>query len=235
MRLGRYSPPCCSPRGGHPASLRPEVRQPVAIGFADAGKTILVANRRSGSVSIIDAKAGRVAAEHEVGRSLADLAVLKGDRRLLVVDDASNELLLLEYHDRAVRVLDRLHVSPNPVRLALLTDGATYAVASRWSRRLTFVSIGKGAAGADSALASLGDLELPFCPGEMARSGDGSRLVVADAFGGRLAVVDTRRRAIESVRTIPGHNIRGMAFAPDEKSLVIAHQYLNHLAHTHVR
>ena len=105
-------------------------------------------------------------------------------------------------------------------------------MASLWSRQLTFVSIAKGTAGTDTALASIGDLELPFCPGELASSGDGSKLVVADAFGGRLAVVDTRRRAIESVRTIPGHNIRGMAFAPDGKSLVIAHQYLNHLAQT---
>ena len=43
-------------------------------------------------------------------------------------------------------------------------------------------------------------------------------------------MIDSQRRAIESVRTIPGHNIRGMAFTPDGKSLVIAHQYLNHLA-----
>jgi YVTN family beta-propeller protein len=210
----------------------PRVRQPVALVIADSGKTILVANRRSGSLSIVDTATGRAVAEHDVGQGLADLAVLKGDRRLLVVDEASRELLLLDYHDRAVRVLDRLKLSPDPVRLALLDGGASCAVASLWSRRLTFVSIAKGTAGADTALASIGDLELPFCPGVLAGSGGGSKLVVADAFGGRLAVVDTRRRAIESVRTIPGHNIRGMVFAPDGKSLVIAHQYLNHLAQT---
>jgi cytochrome c peroxidase/DNA-binding beta-propeller fold protein YncE len=205
--------------------LAPRVRQPIALVCADGGKTVLVANRRSGSISIVDAPTGRVVAEHEVGRGLSDLAVLKGGRRLLAVDEASNELLLLEYRDRAVRVLDRLQVSPDPARLALLSDGASCALASRWSRRLTFVSVAKGSAGEDAALAATGVLELPFCPGELARSGDGSKLVVADAFGGRLAVV-------ESVRTMPAHNIRGMAFAPDGKSLVIAHQYLNHLAQT---
>ena len=214
---------------GEPA---PRVRQPVALVIADSGKTILVANRRSGSLSIVDTATGRTVAEHDVGQGLADLAALEGDRRLLVVDEASRELLLLDYHDRAVRVLDRLNLCPGPVRLALLEGGGSCAVASLWSRQLTFVSIAKGTAGADTALASIGDLELPFCPGELASSGGGSKLVVADAFGGRLAVVDTRRRAIESVRTIPGHNIRGMAFAPDGKSLVIAHQYLNHLAQT---
>ena len=54
--------------------------------------------------------------------------------------------------------------------------------------------------------------------------------MVADAFGGRLAVIASDRRAIESVRVLPAHNIRGLAFAPDGKTLVIAHQVLNRLA-----
>ena len=82
----------------------PRMRQPVALVIADSGKTILVANRRSGSLSIVDTATGRAVAEHDVGQGLADLAVLKGDRRLLVVDEASRELLLLDYQDRAVRV-----------------------------------------------------------------------------------------------------------------------------------
>jgi cytochrome c peroxidase len=105
-------------------------------------------------------------------------------------------------------------------------------VASLWSRRLTFAAIENRPSGEQSGLANLGNLVLPFCPRELARSGDGSKLVVADAFGGRLAVVDAPRRSIESVRTIPAHNIRGMAFTPDGRSLVIAHQHLNHLAQT---
>ena len=35
--------------------LRSRVRQPVALVWADAGKTVLVANHRSGSISVIDA------------------------------------------------------------------------------------------------------------------------------------------------------------------------------------
>ena len=84
-----------------------------------------------------------------------------------------------------MRVLDRLKVSPDPVRLAVLGDGASCAVASRWSRRLTFVSIAKGPMGKATAIAAIASLDLPFCPRELATSGDGSKLVVADAFGGR--------------------------------------------------
>ncbi len=55
---------------------------------------------------------------------------------------------------------------------------------------------------------------------------------MADAFGGKLAVVDTQGRTIESVRSLPAHNIRGLAFAPDGRTLVVAHQVLNPLAQT---
>jgi YVTN family beta-propeller protein len=214
------------------AEPAPRVRRPVAIACADGGKTVLVANRRSGSLSVIDASTRRVVAEHEVGRGLADLALLKGGRRLLAVDGISNELLLIDYRDRGVRVIDRLTVSPDPVRLATWADGALCAVASRWSRKLTFASVTTGPPGEGTKLTLLGDLELPFCPRELVSLSDGSKLVVADAFGGRLAVVDTGRRAIERLHTLPAHNIRGMAFTPDGRTLVIAHQRLDPLAQT---
>lgn len=107
--------------------LSTRVRQPVALVFADEGKTVLVANRRSGSLSIIDATMRLVVAEHDVGRGLADLAVQGGGSRLLAIDEASNDLLLLEYRDRAVRVLDRLKLKAGPVRLAVLGDGSSCA------------------------------------------------------------------------------------------------------------
>src|SRR5437016_4563745 len=88
----------------HADRLARRVRQPVALTCADGGKTVLVANRRSGSLSIVDAVARRVVAEHEVGRGLADLARLPGNGLVLVVDQAANELVMLTYRDRAIRV-----------------------------------------------------------------------------------------------------------------------------------
>ena len=107
-------------------------------------------------------------------------------------------------------------------------------MASLWSRRLTFVGLATadGSPTLSRRCRSLGTLDLPFCPRELALVADGSKLVVADAFGGRLAVVDAKRRAIDSVRSLPAHNIRGLAFAPDGQTLVIAHQVLNRLAQT---
>jgi YVTN family beta-propeller protein len=222
----------CGENRAPTTGLAVRVRQPVALVCADGGKTVLVANRRSGSLSVIDSATRKVVAEHDVGAGLADLALLKGGRSLLAADEASNELVLIDYRDRVVRVIDRLTVGAGALRIAVWADGALCAVASRWSRRLTFASVTNGPSGEGTKLKLNGDLELPFCPRELVISSDGQKLLVADAFGGRLAVVDTVRRSIERLRTIPAHNIRGMAFTPDGRSLVIAHQRLSPLAQT---
>ncbi len=64
----------------------------------------------------------------------------------------------------------------------------------------------------------------------MAWAVPGSKVVAADAYGGRLAVVDLSRDVPELVRSIPAHNIRGLATTPDGRSLVVVHQTLNRQA-----
>jgi DNA-binding beta-propeller fold protein YncE len=213
--------------------LERRARQPISLLLTDGGKTLLVANHRGGSLSVIDATARTVVAEYDVGQGLADLAMLPGARYLLAVDQAANAVLLLDHRDRKIRVADRTKVSPDPIRVVVSADGTSCVVASLWSRRLTFLSLASPSPTREEpALAVVGNLDLPFCPRELAIVAAGSKVIVADAFGGRLAVVDTKRRSIDSVRSIPGHNIRGLAFAPDERSLVVTHQVLNRLAQT---
>ncbi len=236
VSAGLWLAPDAAAHGDEPGTASPlarQIRQPVALVVIDGGKTLLVAHRRSGSVSVIDAAARRVVAEQNVGRGLSGLAALPDGRYLLAVDQAANDLLLLDYHDGSICVADRRSVGPDPVGLVVSADGLSCVVASLWSRRLTFVALAPRAPeDPHPALSIAGSLDLPFCPKELAAFPDGSKLVVADAFGGRLAVVDTKRRAIESVRSLPAHNIRGLAFAPDGRTLLIAHQVLNRLAQT---
>jgi YVTN family beta-propeller protein len=219
---------------GEPGPAQPpprRVRRPVALAIVDAGKTLLAANARSGSLSVIDTATRRVVAEPDVGRGLADLAVLPDGRHLLAVDRESSELLLIDHRDRSPRVVGRITVAPDPVRVVVPAGGETAVVSSTWPRRLTFISLApRTPEDASPALSLAGHLDLPFSPREMAAIPGGSRLVAADAFGGRLAVVDVHGRTIESIRSLPAHNIRGMAPSPDGRTLVITHQYLNRLA-----
>jgi YVTN family beta-propeller protein len=56
-----------------------------------------------------------------------------------------------------------------------------------------------------------------------------TKIAVADAFGGKLAVVDLAAGVVESVRSLPAHNIRGMSLSADGRRLLVTHQTLNPL------
>ncbi len=51
-------------------TLAPRLRRPVAMAFVDNGKQIFVANRSSGTVSVIDTEKNCLIAEHSVGERL---------------------------------------------------------------------------------------------------------------------------------------------------------------------
>jgi DNA-binding beta-propeller fold protein YncE len=170
---------------------------------------MFVANGRSGSLSVIDTRLARVIAEHDVGLGLAHLAAGGDGLHLLAVDRAAGELIFLALQDPSVRVVQRLKISSDPVRVLLAPDGSSCVVASLWSRRLSFVVIASArvdpvgkTSGLPLQLARV--LDLPFCPRNLAWVRGGTKLVVADAFGGKLAVVDARSGALESVRSLPG-------------------------------
>ncbi|OAI56222.1 hypothetical protein AYO47_09215, partial [Planctomyces sp. SCGC AG-212-M04] len=61
---------------------------------------------------------------------------------------------------------------------------------------------------------------------------DDTHVLVADAFGGRLALVDLKERSIKGLKPLRGGNIRGVALSRDCEKIVFAHSSQNALAHT---
>jgi YVTN family beta-propeller protein len=207
------------------AELATVVRRPVGLAMSADGQRLYVANRDSGSVTVVDVAAHKVAAEHVVGKRLSAIAAIPSTSRLLAADEAAHELLVLETSGDAVSVLQRLPVSPYPVSICLAADGQSASVASLWSRRLTFVDL------ADKpAVQSV--LDLPFAPRCQLVLPGRDRLIVADSFGGRLALVKCSTRKLADLRQFPGHNVRGLGVGPDGKMLIVSHQMLNDLAHS---
>jgi hypothetical protein len=56
---------------------------------------------------------------------------------------------------------------------------------------------------------------------------EADRAVVIDAFGGRLAVIDTRHRAIVSQHRLDGHNLRGVQVDAERRELTFVGQRLD--------
>ncbi len=218
-----FAPPSAEAEEIGPA---PRLRRPIALAVSDDGGWLYVANRRSGSLSVIDLAERRAIAELDLGETFASLA--RVDRtRFLAVDEGRHELLLLRTEGKKVEVVSRLAVSPFPVEAVVTQDGRRAFVASLWSRRLTEVALSSPEA---SQMSVTRVSDLAFAPRKMLLLREDSRLIVADAFAGRLGVFDAAKGKLLAIREFPAHNIRGLSVTPDGKMLAVAHQMLNELA-----
>jgi cytochrome c peroxidase len=215
------------------------LRYPIAMALADEGKLLLAANERSGSISVVDLQARRVVAEWPVGHHLSGLIAVVGavpsgqggDELFLCTDAAAHELLLLGRRGTELKILDSTRVSPFPSSVCGDREGHRCFVASLWSRRLTTVDLIRNDSGT-VRLKTASVVPLPFAPRLQALSPDGTTLIVAGGFGGELAIVNASLSKLESVKAIPGQNIRGMAWSLDSRRLFVSHQTLNRLGFT---
>jgi YVTN family beta-propeller protein len=214
---------------------RSSLRRPVALASADGGRWLFIANRQSGSISVLDTAALQLVAEVPVGRKLADLAMMPDGGHLLAVDEEAGELILLHRQGAHLRTPRRVQVSPGPVSVQVAADGSCCTVISLWPRRLAIVGLSEPAGiPRTSTLAPQVQktLALAFPARLQLLLHHTARLLVADAFGGRLAVVDLSRAEVESDRQLPAHNIRGLTLSLDGTRLLVSHQLLQSLAST---
>jgi cytochrome c peroxidase len=208
--------------------LTTQLRRPITLSFNSAGDYLYVANRDSGSISVLSA-AGKVLSETIVGKQLADFVPVGRDDLYLAVDERAHKLLVLKLVAEKVEVLQRLPVSSYPVGVTVWNDGKSAAVTSLWSRRVSFLDLTADDA-APTKITKV--VDLPFAPRKLLLLPQQQKLIVADSFKGQLAVLDPKTHAIETVRQFPGHNIRGLGISPNGQMLLVSHQMLNELAHT---
>ncbi len=205
------------------------LRRPVALQLSVDGQWLYVANRRNGSLSVVDVSQRAAVKEIDLGQQISSLTCVADTSRWLATDEAAHELLLLEADGQSIAVKERLAVAQYPVDVTVSRDGRRCYVSSLWSRRLTIIDL---SAEADDVAHVARVVDLPFAPRRLLLVEDDSRLIVGDSFGGRLGVVDCRSGELLSVREFPGHNIRGLGVSADGRMLIVSHQMLNELAHT---
>lgn len=205
-----------------------QLRRPVAAAFLRDGQTLCVANQRSGTLSLVDVPQGQLLGETAIGKHLNDLAVLPDGKQVLTVDDERHELIALSYDGSRLSLRTRLAVAPYPVSVAVQPDGKRATIASLWSRRLQIVDLTPLSSLTEAPqLRILHTLRLPFAPRCQWGLPGSSRVVVADAFGGHLALVDAAAGRVIAVHELNGHNLRGLAVSANDGQLLIAHQILD--------
>ncbi|HLJ96241.1 MAG TPA: cytochrome c peroxidase, partial [Gemmataceae bacterium] len=219
--------------GAAPLERSSRLRRPVAAGLLADGHTLCVANRSAGSLSLVDLAQGHVQCEIAVGQCLAGLAVLPDRKHVLVVDEQGHELIALVFEAETLRVCARLPVGPYPVSVTVTADGTRATVAGLWSRRLEVVDLTPLASPAGPAkLRVLHVVGFPFAPRLQCMMAEPAAVIVADGFGGHLAVVDVAGGRLRAEHEFAGHNLRGLALDASRSQLVLAHQILNEHAAT---
>ena len=199
----------------------PTLRRPTAL--VATPNALLVANARTGTVSVIDSQSQSVVNEIKIGSRLTDITRLN-DETCLAVDHEEHAVKLLHVDGSKVKIASQTAVAKYPLSVAVDVTAETVAVASLWSRRVTFLKVIRKPS---LQLESVGNLDLSFAPQEMLWLPVENRLLVADAFRGTLAVVDPQQRKIVAQHEIPATNIRGLSLSADGENVFVAHQVLN--------
>ncbi|MEZ6068624.1 MAG: hypothetical protein R3B90_23580 [Planctomycetaceae bacterium] len=138
------------------------------------------------------------------------------------LDAGRNELLRLDLTTVEPSIVKLRPVAPHSRKVVVSADGRLACVTSLWSERLTLVDLAS-----DGVEGQSRHVELPFAA-DQALLVDGDRsLLVADAFRGRLAIVDLATARVEAVREFAGHNIRGLALSRDGEYVYVVMQHLN--------
>jgi len=200
------------------------------VGIVTRGETLYVANGRSGTISIVQSSTGRVISETAVAGRLSDLAGAPNEAEILAVDPQRSELLLLNAASEPISIEARLAVSKSPVTVCVSRCRSVCAVASLWARRVTIFGLSPAAdlgTPRTSRLKRLAVIDLPFAPREQCLIDDERRLVIADSFGGQLAIIDFEGLRLESLCVVEGHNIRGLLWDTNDRQLLIAQQLLD--------
>ena len=227
--------------------LETQHRRPVALVTLDNGRHFLVANRRSGTISRVDVTLREVTHEVQVGKRLADLALAPNHKYALVADSQKRQLVVCQIEDGRPTPTIRIDLPIEPTRLAIDDTGRHLAVTSKWSPRLLLLDL------PITPASKLRQVMLPMPGRHLLWLPGATTLVVADAFGGGLAVVDAVAAKVIHEHRLPAHNIGGLALfrnsrntrnasnahnagdarsARDTTYLVVSHQVLNSAART---
>lgn len=181
---------------------------PTALARTDDGR-LIVALRDSRSLAVVDPDGWRVEAEWPVGIRPIALASLKtGDA--ILVGGADGEAVRVDSEGRILKTFEK---GRGPTNVLALSDTRAI-VASCWDESARVVDLATGL--------TIARHPLPFAPGAMVLTPTG-RVIIADAFGGKLTDFVPAEVGSERTIEIDGVNLHALAVSGDGRELLVAH------------
>jgi cytochrome c peroxidase len=191
---------------------------PAALAWGPEGARLYVALRDERRVVSIDPRTWTVSGSWDVPVRPVSLA-LADDRGTFLLGGSDGHVVVLETAaEGGGRVVRDLAIGQGhgPTRVLPLPEGRA-AVAAQWERVLHLIDWRLGRV--------LAEHRLGFAPGALVRRPDG-RIVVADAFGGRLADLRPEEAAGRPRHfSLDGINLHALGISQDGKELLIVHMF----------
>ncbi len=198
------------------------IRRPVAL--VAQHDRVLVANRRSGTITVIDSKDSQVSGEHRVATRIADMAAVPEQHTVFVADDMQHRLIKVSIDSDVATTAAIAELPRSTSRLLVSKSRRLVFASARWSRCVAMTAFDEQFEHA----AAPQQIKVPFAAQEMLLLNSDATLLVADAFGGQIAVIDVVDRKLLGVHRLSGHTIRGLATSGSR--VLVAHQRMDPLA-----
>lgn len=168
-------------------------RVPIALAWNEDGR-LVVALRESRSLLLVNPEGWRIEEEWPLG--VRPFSVERGEGGKLLVGGMDGDALVIEDG----QVISQFDSGRGPTRLVALPEGQL-ATASLWDNRVRILDPDNGS--------TLAEHPLPFSPGELLPL-PGDRLLVSDAYNGKVAVLNPIQQGSERFWALEGVNIRGL-------------------------
>lgn len=235
-----------SPTGD--AQLQSQLRRPFGGTYQSSNHLLSVFNENTESVQQVDLSSGKILSERsskvsdfsKIDHCLLGQSGIGNLNHLIATSPIpfalNSTLQVLKNTYPPELVLDPFNAPARSVGL-LPIDSSRFLVSLRWKREVQVYSVqdtamdGKEIPLQQEGRKLLDRVTVPFSPGVMIalpanHSVPPGCIVVADAFGGHLAIVNYESLKLVHLRELHGHNIRGLAISPDERFLLVSHQRL---------
>lgn len=172
----------------------------------------------TGSIVEIDAATGEILARHPFEGVPSAIHAFAGT--VWVGDARAGQLVTLRPEKPGGRgaVVDAV-----PDLIDFTIHGQTFWAAGRWSRQVTRGTLAESKHAATESWT----VDLDFSPGRIRYLAAEDVLVVADAFGDAVRVLDASNGRTVNSFAFFGHRVRGIVDDPDGRRIIVSHQMLN--------
>lgn len=206
-----------------PGKDQPRKRRPCKVLLTPDGDRLLVANRSSGTISVIDTASLEPVGEAHVADELTDLVHWR-DQYYLASDFANGQLVCFLVDGSEISVVSRIPTISFPQVLQLNRESSELLVGGLWSRRICRHSLPIDPQ-QDFGIHAVRDV--PFSVGHLCLL-PGKGVLTGDAFGDRWLVLVTDDLETVASGDLDSKRIGGMTLS--DEGVITLEQPLNRLA-----